>query len=250
MGTTHFAVKRTFIGTDRPASGRTDGPPSLQFLHDGVQNIHTAVNAAGAGVEGDIIVLRLAPLSIRVIAVVVCPRLILLAEALLHTFTVEAVIVHRTIHLVLQGSVDKYMEGIVPILQDVVGAAADDDALLLLRDILNDIALYHIQLILQRKHVTSEHLSGIGHVAGDVEQKAAGNVLALLLDKLLRQTTLLRNAIDQFLVIKCIAEFLRKLAADGTSAAAALTADGDDSLHSLFRRGKCPLLSSLYQNNP
>lgn len=106
------------------------------------------------------------------------------------------------------------MQTVLPVAQDIVRAAADDDALALFRQLLDDLALRDIELIVHGEVVVAVALG-----RGQIEQQAVAGVgiFAVLLDVLRRKAAALCDLIDQLAVIERIAELLCDLLADAAA---------------------------------
>ena len=122
---------------------------------------------------------------------------------------------------------DEDMQAVGPVLQNEVGTAAHNHARTLVCKVADDIRLADIELIGDGHCVDQAHRMGRD---GDVEQKAARHcgVFADLFDEFVREAALLRDRIDQFLIIVGNSKSLCNGLADGAAAAAKLTADGDN----------------------
>jgi len=132
--------------------------------------------------------------------------------------------------------VDEDVQAVGPVLEDEIRAAADDHARPLVREIADHVRLADVELVRDGHAVHDAHGPGRD---GDVEQKAAGHggVFPDLLDELVGEAALLGHAVDKLLVVIGDAEALGDFLADGSAAAAKLTADGDY----LAGHGECPL---------
>ena len=123
--------------------------------------------------------------------------------------------------------VDENVQAVRLILQDEVGAAADDNARTLAGKIADDVRLADVELIRHGHGIDQTH-----RVRGDgnIKQEAAGDrgVFADLLDELMREAAFFGDLVNQLLVIIGDAELLSHRLADASSAAAKLAADGDD----------------------
>ena len=120
------------------------------------------------------------------------------------------------------------MQAVLAVAQDIVRAAADDDAVARLRQLLDHLRLDDVDLI-----VHGQIFHGVLLGRRPVEQQAAAGVgvLAVFLDEILREATALGDLLDQLAVKKVVAQTTRDLLADGSAAAAEFTADGDDTFH-------------------
>ena len=120
------------------------------------------------------------------------------------------------------------MEHIFTVLQDVVGVAAHDDTGAFVGDLEDHAALDIPQKIIGGKavHDTGDALGG----EGIGKEAAAGGMLAVFLHKIGGEAGFDGDLLDQLLIIEGDAQLFGNQTADGTSAAAEFTADGDDLL--------------------
>ena len=197
-------------------------------LHD---HIGTGVHAERAAVEADVIILCLPPDAARVVLIIDLALLVLLGETLLRCLLRLAVALDDAAGAAGHVGADEHMQAVLPVAQDIVRAAADDDALALFRQLLDDLALRDIELIVHGEVVVAVALG-----RGQIEQQAVAGVgiFAVLLDVLRRKAAALCDLIDQLAVIERIAELLCDLLADAAAAAAEFTADRNDILHDGF----------------
>ena len=137
--------------------------------------------------------------------------------------TVQA---HNTLGAVLHIGVDEDVQRIGTVFENKVRAAANDDARALGGQIADDVGLADVELIGHGHRVDQTHRVGGNR---DIEQEAAGDggVFADFLNELVREAALLGHLIDQLLVIVGNSELLGDLLADGSAAAAELTANGN-----------------------
>ena len=197
-------------------------------LHD---HIGAGVHAERAAVEADVIILCLPPDAARVVLIIDLALLVLLGETLLRCLLRLAVALDDAAGAAGHVGTDEHMQTVLPVAQDIVRAAADDDALALFCQLLDDLALRDIELIVHGEVVVAVALG-----RGQIEQQAVAGVgiFAVLLDVLRRKAAALCDLIDQLAVIERIAELLCDLLADAAAAAAEFTADRNDILHDGF----------------
>ena len=128
------------------------------------------------------------------------------------------------------GDICKYkgVQGILTVLQNVIGIPAHDDAGTLLCQLQNDAALDIPQEISsgQAVHDAGNALrcEGIG------EQAAAGRMLTMFFNELGCEAGFHSNLIHQFLVIEGNTQSFSNHTANGTATGTKLTADGNDFL--------------------
>ena len=121
---------------------------------------------------------------------------------------------------------DKDLQAVRRVLQNVVRAAAHDDAGPFCGKVCDDLVLPLPQDIL---------VGGAEHpVRESVREETAGSVLSRLLHIVRREAGLLRHFLNDLRVIAGDAQLFRYLFADGASAATKLAADGDHSVFHAF----------------
>ena len=123
---------------------------------------------------------------------------------------------------------DKYIQAIRFILQNIIGISAHDYARTFVSQLQNYIALNVPKEICcgQTVHYAGHALGGEG-----IRQDAfAGGVLTMLLDKLGGKTGFQSNLFYQFLIVEGDAKLVGDCATDAASAAAKFTANGNDFL--------------------
>ena len=188
------------------------------------QDVHALVYAQAAGVQADVVVLGEAPLVAGVVAVVGAALVVLLLEALLGLFRALAVQADDAVGAEGVVRVEERVQAVRPVAQDVVRAAAHDDAALVLGEVLDDVVLYNVELVGNGQAAAA----GALRVHYPVEEKAAGGagVFAALEYVALGEAALLGDLLDELLVIVFPAEPLGCFLCDGPAAAAELAADG------------------------
>ena len=102
-------------------------------LHD---HIGAGVNAERTAVEADVIILRLPPDAARVVLIIDLALLVLLGETLLRCLLRLAVALDDAAGAAGHVRTDEHMQAVLPVAQDIVRAAADDDALALFRSLM------------------------------------------------------------------------------------------------------------------
>ena len=119
----------------------------------------------------------------------------------------------------------KNVQAVRPVAQDVVRAAAHDDAALVLGEVLEDVLCWMMQQPVGDGQAAA---AGALRVHDPVEEKAAGGagVFAALEYVALGEAALLCDLLDELLVIVFPAEPLGRFLCDGPAAAAELAADG------------------------
>ena len=217
----------------------------LGIVHNAADDVSTLVNAQNTGIQGNVIVLRLAPGTAGIVLVIDAAALILFVKTLLRRLVRLTVTANNALCTV--GFVGKYvdMQGILTILQDVVGIPADNNTGPLLCQLQDDAALNVPQEIGsgQTVHNAGNTLrcKGIG------EQAAAGRMLTMLFHKLRSEAGFHSDLINQFLVIEGDTQSFCYHTSDGTTTRTQLAADGNDFLFHkmcllLIERCRCLLL--------
>ena len=180
-----------------------------------------------AAVEAHVVILGLRPCAAGVVLVVDLALLVLFGKALFRRFVALAVLLDDALGAAFHIRVDEDVQAVLALAQDIVRAAADDDAVPLLCQLLDELHLLDVQPV--------EHGQRVRRLRGgrDGKQQAAScaGVLAVLLDKARGEAAAPRNLVDQLMIVKGVAEAFGDQPADGTSAAAELTADGDNRFH-------------------
>ena len=167
------------------------------FLHSpggGHDQVGAGLSAQGR-IQAQIVVLGLAPAVLGVIVVVACTGAVMLGQlglpqAVRHVFGVGAAL--GKLDAGLQRRVDEGAQHVGALTQDVVTAAAQNDAGALGGQLLDDVALQNVDLVGQG-HRVAHHVQA-------VDQAAAALVLAGG-NGLLGQTALFGGKGDQLLII-------------------------------------------------
>ena len=110
--------------------------------------LHAAVDAQGTAVEGEIIVLSVAPLHVGIEPVVGRPAFVLLFQPLLRGGLPLAVHLHDPLGTEVHIGVDKHPQAVGLAPEDIVGTPAHNDAGLLLRQFGDDPALDLPEIVL------------------------------------------------------------------------------------------------------
>ena len=136
------------------------------------------------------------------------------------------------------GGVDKHVEHIRPLPEDIVGAPAHDDAGTLFRQIHNHPALHHPEEVGGGQAV---HMLPGAVARESVGQQAlpGGGVLPLVLDELLIEAGFHRHLLHQLLVVIGHVQQLRHAVAHGPAAGTEFPTDSDD----LFPHSRDPPFS-------
>lgn len=148
--------------------------------------------------------------------------LILIPEALLRRGFALTVHLDDALGAEFHIRMDEYPQAVRLVLQDIVGAAADNDARPFFRQLGDDVILDLPQIV--------RVVLAVSPVRKRRGQIAAGRIFARVFDVIFAETALFRDFLEQFTVIAGDAQLLRHFFADRAAAAAEFTADGDDSV--------------------
>ena len=200
---------------------------SIILLHSLADQLHTKILTQRPTVQGEVVVGRHTPLAVGVEAVVIAAAVVLVLDALGNRLVGGTVLLQDPLGAVLIVSVNEDVEAVLAVAEDVVGATAHNDAGLLVGDVLDHLGLGLVELLVDRGVAV-----GARGAHGQLVQKAVGmgGVLLVLADELLRKSALAGHLGDELVVVKGDAHTLGGRLGNGVSAAAELTADGDDAL--------------------
>ena len=189
-------------------------------------DIHTLINPQHAAVQRQVIVLGVAPLHVGVEAVIGRAALVLIPQTFLRGLLSFTVDLHDAVGAERQIRVDKDLQAVRRVLQNIVGTAANDDARAFCGKVCDDLVLPLPQDIL------------VGGAEGSIgkrrSEEPTGGIFSCFFDIVRREAGLLRHFLNDLCVIARNTQFFRHLFADGASAAAKLTADGNDSVFHAF----------------
>ena len=135
------------------------------------RSYRAGVHAERAAIEANVIILCLPPDAARVVLIIDLALLVLLGETLLRCLLRLAVALDDAAGAAGHVGTDEHMQAVLPVAQDIVRAAADDDALALFRQLLDDLALRDIELIVHGEVVVAVALG-----RGQIEQQAVAGV--------------------------------------------------------------------------
>ena len=198
---------------------------SIILLHSLTDQLHAKLLPQYPAVQSQIVVGGHTPLAVGVEAVVVPSAVVLVLDALGNRLVGGTVLLQDPLGAVLIVSVNEDVEAVLAVAEDVVGATAHNDAGLLVGNVLDHLGLGLVELLVDRRIAV-----GARGAHGQLVQKAVGmgGVLLVLADELLGQTAPAGHLGDELVVVKGDAHTLGGRLGDGVSAAAELTADGDD----------------------
>ena len=192
------------------------------------QDFYTAFLAQSAGAKANIIVLSLAPGTTGVVLVVDLAALILFMQTGLGALLGFAVKTNDAVSTVVHIRIDKCMQAIITILQNVISVSAYNDTGAFICQLQNHTALNAPQEIGGRQTV---HNTGNTLGSKHIGKKAlAGGMLTVFFDKLGSETGFQCNLVNQFFIIEGDTQLFSQLSADGTAAAAEFTAYGNNLL--------------------
>lgn len=188
------------------------------------QDLDAVVDAHGAAVEGDVVVLRVAPLQIGVVLIVGGAAAVLFLQSLFGSLVSFSVKLHDPLGAEVLVGVDKDPQAVVMLAQDIFGAEAYKHTGSLLGQFLDDLILQCPQTILVG--IAGETVAGqdMG------KQIPAAGVVRLLFDKVRGEAAFPGHLLQNLIVIAGNAQLFGYLSGDGRAAAAELTADGDDTM--------------------
>ena len=200
----------------------------LAPINDIHNDIGAGLHAQFGGIQADVEVLGVAPVAAGVVLVIDLAALVLLGQTGGGSLLGLAVELDDAVLAELVIGVDEDVQSIFPVLQDVVGVTANDDAGALVRQLEDDAALDIPQEIIgaQAIHDAGDALGG----EGVGEEALAGGMFAVLLHVIGGEAGLDGDLFDQLLVVEGDAQLLGHQTANGAAAAAEFTADGDDLL--------------------
>ena len=157
-----------------------------------------AADAEAGGVQHQVVILRRAPGAVGVALAMGAALAVDLADFVGRLLGGHAVIGGHAVDAVLFRGTDEHMQAVFKIPQDIVGAAADDHAVFLLRNILDHLALRH------KQHVCGgQRVFGVGKpLTGQIGKKAEGGALLVGLDEVGGEAAFLGGQFDQFFIIK------------------------------------------------
>ena len=154
--------------------------------------------------------------------------LILLLQTSLGTLLRLTVQTHDTVSAVVHIRIDKCMQAIVAILQNIISVSTHDNAGTLISQLQDHAALDAPQEIGGRQTV---HNTGNTLRSKHIRKEAlTGGMLAVLFNKLRCKAGFQCYMVNQFLIIEGNTQLFSQLSANGTAAAAEFTANGDDLL--------------------
>ena len=203
--------------------------PRLSHVKIADNKIDDLFFAELAGIDAQVIVLRHAPLLSRIKAVVIRAALIGFVDDMLGSGFVDPVTLHRLLLAILHVGIDKDVDTVRVISEDIVGTATHDDTGFILGDFFDDLVLEQIELVVHGKiSHNRETAAEAVHSRREGVEEAVGGFFVDALEDLRTDTAIFCGERDQFFVIKGDAKLLREHLSDSSSAAAELSADRDD----------------------
>ena len=194
----------------RALLSREGGRRMLEDFHGEIHAVHAA--------HRQMIVAGISPLVLREVVIECRALLVLFPHKILHVPRLLLIDLLGPLGPEGQRGMDKDVEQVLPLPQHIVGAAAHDDAGPLLGHLADDLALDQEDLVVHGQ-LLGAHVQAV--------EEAGGLHLLGFLDVLLRQAALLGGHQDEFLVIKRDPKFLGQALANGASAGAVFSGNGD-----------------------
>ncbi len=193
------------------------------ILDDRRTLLHTQVSA----VKADIIVVGPAPLTVGKVLVVCGSLLILVSDALLRLRVALSVSRDDSLGTVIQVCIEEDVEDTVEFLEDVICAAAYDDAGLAGIGDLDDLLALDRVDVIRRRHAVHDAgcsccLEAVGY------DGVAGGILAVGSDIVSGEACLPCDPVNDLPVVVFEAEIFRKELTERPSSASKLSADSDD----------------------
>ena len=128
-------------------SGEPEGKMLFASLHD---QLRASLDAENTAVEANVVILRLSPVAPRIVFIIDLALLILLREAFFGRLITFAVTLDDPLCAAVHIRVDKNMQAVLPIPQNIVRAAPDNHAVSLCSKLLDDLRLLDIQAVIHR----------------------------------------------------------------------------------------------------
>ena len=199
----------------------------LTGFDDGNNDIGTLLHPQNSGIDTKIVILCHTPGSSGIMLIIDSAPFILLVQAGFGTLLRLTILGNDPLRTKILIRVDKYMECIVTVLQDIVRIATYDHTRAFIRQ-LED----HTALNIPQKIRCGQTVHNAGNALGRKsigEQASAGGMLTVLLHKFGCKTGLQSDLVDKLLIIERNTKLLGDKTTNATATAAKLTADGNDS---------------------
>lgn len=199
----------------------------------GGDDVGTALGAEAAAVDGEVIGEGIAPLLTGEEVVIVRAGAVDAADGLAGLGLVETVVEAAALHAGLGVGIDENGQQTRLVTQHIVGAAADDDAVLLGGEGADDLGLRDEDAVGQRRvGYRQRRRDTVRHGGRREEEAACGALFASGGDGGVH-IGLFGGESDELVIVEGDAELVGDPAAYLTAAAAVLTADGDDKVISV-----------------
>ena len=179
--------------------------------------------AAEAGVDAEVVVVGVAPDLVGVVAVVAAAASVGFGDGAAGFAFVHVLGIHDALHAMFDRCVQKEADAVVVIAQDVVGAAANDDAVTAAGAVFHCLGLGFEDGVLRRVFV-GIHV-GLVH---QIVDKVAEHAFFVFTHVIFGKAGETSDLGDHFPVVKRESELQCQILANGVAAAAILPADGDD----------------------
>ena len=168
------------------------------------------------------VVLGMSPFHIGIETVISSAALVFIPQTLFRRFLSFTVFLHNTLRPLLHARMDKHIQAIRFLPENIIRAAPDDDAGAFFRQLFDYPALDIPDLIL----ICQAHAAICKHCG----EPSAGGGFSFLPDIVGSIAALLRDLLDQLRVIARDSQLLGNHFPDGTSAASEFAADGNHSV--------------------
>ena len=201
----------------------------LSFVDIFDDQINNTVLTELGGVDAQVVVFRHAPFLTGVEAVIVRSAFIGLVDDMLGVRGIDPVPFDGFAFAVFHIGVEEDVHAVSAIPQHIVGTTTDYDTALLFGDFTDDFMLQNVELVVDRKIAHHRKTAAeIVHTHRQRIEEAVGCFFVNIIKDFRAHSALFCRKRDELFIIKRYAEFLRKLLADCSAAAAELSADRND----------------------
>ena len=179
--------------------------------------------ATEGGVDTEVVVVGVAPSLVGVVIIVIGAAAIGASDGSAGLCFVHIFCADDARYAALEGCVQEEADAAVVIAQDIIGAAADDDAVAASGEITDDFCLGAEDDVLRCIVAVGINV----HLIEKIVDKVAAHALFVFLDVVFGIAGDAGGLGDDLLVVEIKAELEREILTNGMAAAAVLTADGD-----------------------